>query len=644
MLSHSDEYKYIILEGDSQIGKSSLLKKLYIDFLCKDKFPLLINASNIKDDNIDKIFKKLLNNQYNNANYDEYKQLHTSEKILFIDDFQKIGLISNKVKDFIESIKKIFGKIYITFDSIHGDMPKLQSVFNEFQFYSIKSLGFKKTHDLIKKHFSLIKNPLTIEKQDFIDKTRYTFDQLRVVLGNKVIPSYPIFILSILQTLKNSSFDLKETSYAYCYQSLIHYALASKASIANDDLGQHMNFLKNLAFHFHKMEYDYITIKNLKKFYDEYAEKFIIINFENLIQNLLNSQIIIKDEDLYRFGYKYILYFLAAKYISDIINTEEGKQIVTYLFDNLHSEKNANILVFITHHTNDISFIYDSMFNAMVPFENVEPITLNREDPYYVTINNVTKILSNDLIEQDHTPEEEIEKQLIVKDEAELEREKIKNKHGNTEDADDIVARPFLQAFRSIDIVGQIVKNRKGDLDKRKIEELITEIYYTGFRTIGYLGKIFSDAHDELVDNLMKKFHGNELSYEIKQKIFNFIQIISLQTCLGVFSKLIFAVGIKDLNEIFDNVATSINTPAAKLVSFSINSYYNDMSVGDVIELSQEFKKNPVAMSILKSRVRAYIYTNHVSYRKKQKIAQALGMKILQVTNNKPNQSFRISY
>ncbi len=40
------------------------------------------------------------------------------------------------------------------------------------------------------------------------------------------------------------------------------------------------------------------------------------------------------------------------------------------------------------------------------------------------------------------------------------------------------------------------------------------------------------------------------------------------------------------------------------------------------------FKKIFVALQILKSRVKSYIYTNHIDYREKQQFAQALDMRI----------------
>jgi len=185
-----------------------------------------------------------------------------------------------------------------------------------------------------------------------------------------------------------------------------------------------------------------------------------------------------------------------------------------------------------------------------------------------------------------------------------------------------------LQAFRSIDIVGQIVKNRKGSLPKQEIIELISELYLTGFRTVGYLGTIFADAKNQLTEELKERIKDEDGREVVERKINSFFQFISLQTCLCVFTKLVYSAGIKDFKELYEEVAKQIGTPAAKLVSFSINSYYNEISTKEVSKLAKELKNNFVALQILKTRVKSYIYTNHIDYKQKQQLAQALNMKI----------------
>ena len=624
----NSKIKNCILEGDSQVGKTSLLRMLLLEYYNRGYYPILINGKEIKKSEFDKVLKKKFSQIYSEErlDYDRYKQLDKDKKILLIDDFQQIGIDSHTAQKLINQISKTFNQTIINIDTAYGMFPQIQAEFKGFYFYAIKPFGYKKTNDLIVRYF-LNQSPLPVEKQVFFQKIKSTFDQVRHVLGNKIIPSYPIFLLSILQSLENASFDLNETSYGYCYQTLIHYALANKAKVSNDDLGSYINFIKELAYYFHKHGIDSVSESDFVKFYRKYSDEFVFFTYDKVKQKLLASQIIIKDESYFKFGYKYILYFLIAKHVSDIINTDEGKNVISKLFKNLHLENNANILVFITHHTNDISFIEDSLLSAMLPFNEVEAITLKKGGSYYQHIQDISLEISNDIIDQNRIPEEEREKQLLINDETDRTSEKNSQVKSVPEEVNETTI-PFLQAFRSIDIVGQIVKNRKGSLPKQEIIELISELYLTGFRTVGYLGTIFADAKDQLTEELKERIKDEDSREVVERKINSFFQFISLQTCLGVFTKLVYSAGIKDFKELYEEVAKQIGTPAAKLVSFSINSYYNEISNKEVSKLAKELKNNFVALQILKSRVKSYIYTNHIDYKQKQQLAQALNMKI----------------
>jgi hypothetical protein len=532
------------------------------------------------------------------------------------------------VNEIIDDFTNVFDQIIISIDAAYGLIPQIQSEFQNYYYYTIKPLGYKKNNDLIKRYHSLKENPLLINEKDLFQKTKQTFDQVRQIIGNKIIPSYPVFILSILQALDYKPLNLNETSYGYCYQTLIHFALVNKAFLPNDEIDSYINYLKELAFHFYESGIDEIDEDAFVKFHSKYGDSFLIPDFKKVKQTLVQSQILSSNDSCYKFGYRYILYFLVAKYISEIINTPKGENAVKNLFDKVHLEEYANILVFITHHTKEIAFIEESLFSTMTPFEDSRVITLEKGDEYYKLIQDITKEISADIIEINRKPEDEREKYLIEQDKKSRIIEKNKSHVEDIEDSAKESLFPFYKSYRSIEIVGQIIKNRKGSLPKDKLLELITELYYLCFRTIGYLGEMFEGAKSEILLMLYDRIKDGDNKKEIEQKINKFFQYISLQTCLNVFTKLIFSIGIKDLKEIYKEVAKNINSPAAKIVSFSINSYYNDVSASEIKSIAKELEDNHVAFQILRYRVKAYLYNNHVEYKKKQKIADALNMKI----------------
>jgi hypothetical protein len=261
----------------------------------------------------------------------------------------------------------------------------------------------------------------------------------------------------------------------------------------------------------------------------------------------------------------------------------------------------------------------------MTPFDGILPITLEKKCQYYKLLQEIVKEIKNDVIEM-RDPTHERDKHMLTQDK--LERENGRKNLNQDEIENNIHLRPFLHAFRSIEILGQIVKNRKGSLETATLKEMIAELYQTGFRMISFLGELIKQGKDDLARKVEENVKDKDSSGDIERKISRFLDFICLQACLGIFSKLVQHVGVKELHQIFNEVANEINSPSAYLVSFSINSYYDKLNMKELERLSREFKDNFVALQILRSRVKAYIYNNHVDYKFKQKVGAYLNMDV----------------
>lgn len=79
----------------------------------------------------------------------------------------------------------------------------------------------------------------------------------------------------------------------------------------------------------------------------------------------------------------------------------------------------------------------------------------------------------------------------------------------------------------------------------------------------------------------------------------------------------------------YDTIAERIGTPAAKIISFTIKTYYNKMQICDLENIVNEFKNNPVVMEIVKARVLNYVYNNYVSPANRQVIGQICNLKLV---------------
>ena len=294
------------------------------------------------------------------------------------------------------------------------------------------------------------------------------------------------------------------------------------------------------------------------------------------------------------------------------------------LCENIHDEQKANILIFIAHHIKNPQFVEATQLALMSALDSQKPVSLNRDDDYYKLLNEICESLKKEIVK----PTEEID--------PEKEREKILQRQDENErlisnDKVDPNSLPFEiqnmnKSLRSIEVVGQIVKNRQGSLPKPNIKTMVMELYGAAFRTIGYFGTIIESEREHVIEDVINNKKEGISNSEIIKKIDSFFELSSLNFCLFVFSKVINSVGSKELRTTFSQIADEIGTPAAKLVSFSIISCFSKIAIPELENLVNELKDNPVAMSIIRARVRSYLYNNHVSFSDRQKIINTVNL------------------
>lgn len=618
-----NKYGHCLLAGDSQIGKSSLLRNIFLKKYAENKTPILMTGKDIKELDFKRILKRVFRRQYKNGDehFEEYQQLDKSNKVLLIDDYHTCSYSATSVYEMLREAMEKFDLVVLSIDKTHSMLPVLQAEFKAIKFFNIKPLGHFKRNALVERYIYLKGN--TNYDNDVLTEQQETFDKVQGVLGDKLIPSFPIFILSILQSLELNAPRQNETSFGYCYQTLIHYSLF-KANVKIDDIDGYFNFLSEIAYEFIKRDVDVISENDFMQFFTNYKIRFVFGTYSKVRETLISSRILIFDDDEIYFGYDYILYYLSAKKIADIIHKPEGKAIVKKLFDKLHIEKNGNILVFVTHHSKDITFIEDSLLHSMIILTDYQPITLASDDPFYNHLKQIIDDFSNDILELHKNPKTVREEKLRKMDEIESNRQIRKE-----EEEEDLISLPIRQSLRSIDIVGQIIRNRKGSLEKDQIKNMIKEVYTTGFRTVSYTAELLNSVKNKIIIVLNKDETILDSSRgDIEKAISEFIITMSLDSCLGIFAKITSVMGIKDLKVLFNEVADELDTPAAKLVSFGINSYYGNISENELKAIVAYLKGNNVAMQILRGRVKTYVYNRNLDIKTKQKFAKLLDMSV----------------
>lgn len=193
--------KTVILEGESQCGKTSLLNMVYLSSYKRGKYPLLVKGVDITSVHAMAVIEKAYQQQYETAvPYEIYKQLDKKEKYLLIDNIDS-SVINNETRKIVVSeLEKHFGTIIITTkDSLNFHNINYSSKTGEsLKHYNILSFGSVKRNELIEKWVRLSTNSQMIDASIFENQVKLLFDQVSNLLGEQFITPYPIFLLSLL--------------------------------------------------------------------------------------------------------------------------------------------------------------------------------------------------------------------------------------------------------------------------------------------------------------------------------------------------------------------------------------------------------------------------------------------------------------
>lgn len=641
------EYKRSMIFGEEVSGKTSLIATLQKEYNKKDFIPIYINAQFIKSSEYKKLEPVLIKNfkkQYNVLTDKEIKEILLKDKeklIILIDNFEDLGIKKHQYKSaFLEMLTTTFSNILI-FSDDSAEMEimtkkDLKDKLVNFEFYRIKEYGYKLRDKVVEKWLNigteevLLDNHL-LEKKDEISKI------LETIIGNKFIPTYPFYIITLLQQIEaGTNSNLGGSAYAEFYNYLIVQAMGS-THIKPDELDFYHSYLSYIAYHYFIHNRRELEESEIHKVHDDYSNEYHKKNFAEVYKNLIHAKLIIENNGYYSFGHNYIYYFYVAKYLSDNMDkrgkSEAINEQINMLTKRLYRTEFANIIIFLIHHSKTrAEMIIDKiMEEARVIFEDIKPSTLSKDE-----LVKINELVSEEikLVLENKNPHEHREEMLAVKDN--ISEEEISSDNGTVpqynEDIQELdIFGKINLSMKLIEILGQITKNYYGSLSKIDKKEILTELINLGLRNLNLFIKQFSEYRDLLEEDIQEKIKKKGLTSQAdvekasKKIIFNFTELITIH-----FIKRI-STNISSKNLFDDIESLSLDTEALKLIDMSTRlEFTGGLNRDKIFSLSEEFSRNnnSISRELLRFFVIEHLHKFDVEYKKKQEICDKLNISV----------------
>jgi hypothetical protein len=637
--------------GRDQSGKTTVFKKLIRDYYCKSVYPVLIRGVDIENTNIDKHIRVALGKQYSDLNWDSYMQLDKSKRVIFIDDLDHSTISTvSKIKVF-NRLKDIFSIIHSSIrdtELYSSTSQKSEFYWNESDLFEILPFGHVKKDELIKK-WVLLSTEEPIEDELLIRQVDSLYKKIQDITLTK-IPSYPFFLLMILQGITTSSpSDYKFTAYGDCYLALIVFSIHRYIGPTKSEA--YLNFLSCLSYDFFVNRRSSITDDQLRQFYNTYSQEYNVPDEMTLmLNNLLKAKLLHRThDDLIRFNHPYVLHFCIARYLARNYQQDIIKSQISDVCQKIHVFRNANIVIFLTHFLEDDSFWDELQLNVTCLFDKYPPESLCKENTDFLS--ELFSDIRDLIIEQKQDILENREKVLKQKDEMTngmIDDEKdIDQTEAEEQDVDYSVLNDAQKLIRYLEIIGQILKNRSGSLKRGKIKDFLIESINSCLRLISFLihnqKELMNTAITYIRDRIKEEIdaRNNDAKkngdpkviliddVEIEAQVKRFLLGMSFASINSLLYKTAISLGSYDLLPQLDEISKENPCPSYKLIDVMVcMEYKHCLNVDELISIKKEHKDNLYVYNVLRHLVYRFLYMHQVDYKSQQKIAEAFEITI----------------
>ena len=602
------EKPFVLIHGSEMSGKTAISRHLFL-YLLDQSLPVLsVDLNQVSGKPKERIFQEFYSRQFH-GDYELWK-LQTN-KTLILDNLSEAG----PLVDFIVFAKNHFERIIVTvssdtFISFFRDDARLA----DFYEMKIEPLTHSQQEHLIRRRLALRSSGEPV-LDGTVDKIEDRVNS--IIISNKIVPRYPFYVLSILQTYEAfMPENLAMSSFGHCYHALI-VAKLIKAGISesDSDINACFNFAEKLAYSIYLSNSRAETrdATHFTEFLKEYRESYIIT--QSTLSRLKNSRYgLLSREGGFRAPYIY--FFFLGRYFAK--SQAEHEEQIGKLCEESHVATSRLILLFIIHHTNDHKIIDDILLRTMCSIEGVEPAVLDRKESgrfFKVLASIPNNILSEDSVEAQRRSERD-RRDMADSEVSELEEEELQ------EEKDDV--NEIYRVLKSNQILGQILRNKYGSLERVKIEEVVETIVDGGLRLVNVVLK-----DDKEIEQLALYVREKHPQYKKKQ-IERALRHLSFVWTMINVENAVHAINVPEIREVVMKVVDRRATPAYDLIGyFNHLDATNELSEETVEELDALLKKhkNPFIQNVLSLRTQHYMNTHASKTRVEQRVCSLLKVK-----------------
>ena len=519
--------KKILLHGDILSGKTSLCVHLMEHLEKSSQAPALyvdLAVEAVKRPSMD-AYEKFFTKQCDGS----FTRWNASNPLVILENLSSTEDSKRHLRFCIEQFDRV---IVTTLSDVYfaygPDLPELV----DFDIMQLQPLTHVKQEKLVRKWLN--QSSAGDVSHSLIDGLEREVNS--VIVDNRILPRYPYYVLSILQMREGfMPKDLKMTAYGHCHYIMI-LACLIKSGVGSADSG--INACLNFASHFayclfchHDGWRNNLTDSDFSEFVSVYRIDYLLD--DRTLKRLQHKEYGIIWNNNFRASYMY--YYFLGKYMAENGRIPEVRKLVEEMAAKCYVTENSFVLMSVIHHSADAEVIDDIVIRNLCSLDHVPAATLT--PPETKAIEEMLRDMPADYLSNDGV-ESERERVRGARDEAESKDLDIEE-DSPIEDVNDI-----YRILKYNDILGQIIRNKYGDLTKSRLREIIGSITECGLRVVSL---ILLDRDQILAVAEFVKEHNPDATVE---RICSDIAKLSFFTCVVLLSRIASQLNKRELQEL----------------------------------------------------------------------------------------------
>ncbi len=492
----------VFVVGAEQSGKSTLAKRTFQRLIAQGLWPILVPGSRLaaKVSTVARLLESLIQEQYEGP-VDQFLALPTQARVLIVDGYESIPGTPVARGEKVAALMDQFGATLLLGqqDARLAELTDSSGgacLLFGFQHLFLLEFGRTTRGDLVERWLA-VGSPEWNE-QEWTSRLRVSERVLNQCIGKGLIPPKPLYILATLQQLETRErLDTGHGSHGFVYEALLTNSLAD-AGVAGADMPTYYSYLAALAGRLDGEEGNEVTESEFMRWHLAHCDSLLLdLRYEETRRVLERAGVLDVSSGVIRFRYRYAFYYFYAHHIAENLDAHHGE--VRRMCGALYEERSANVLLFLT-------FLSSSEFILRAALEAAQNLYATtpewRPDGYPDALSGYTP---RDLAVDTGRLSQNRREYREAGDSADRQREWIE-----AAAQEDLTREEFQgimtmnAAFKSVEILGQMLRNFRGRLSADQKVELAGACVSLSLRMLGYVFELLEAKREQIATSLVR--------------------------------------------------------------------------------------------------------------------------------------------